>query len=155
MRLEQQFAATAITLQKTMKYAQGSRASCNYKDNRAVPAWKCQAGSNRIERGQNRDESDRKRVSDGRKAKIVSLPHIWGDRRRKRGWWEFLDFKKDEKKRLTWIETLREGLEKYFDFFDFSLRSFQYDEYTFSRLQFNVDASRIRVNFKKKIPWLR
>lgn len=84
--VEQRF--TAITLQRTMKYAQGSPASCNYKDNRArfqrENHRKSRSMSSRIESSRaesgarNRDESDRKYTLDTleTETEIVSLPHI-------------------------------------------------------------------------------
>lgn len=82
--MEQRF--TAITLQRTMKYTQGSRhlviTKITARDSsvKIVVRARCQAGSNRGESNRNRDESDRKYALDTLD-EIVSLPHISGDQR--------------------------------------------------------------------------
>lgn len=123
--------------------------SCNYKDNRAAPAWKSsyaldvkRIGSNRAESGPNRGSRRIWSYRDGRKAKIVSLPHIWGGGKENgENFWIL---------KRTWLQNVplfyRNNVRKrgVFSLLRFIVRIFpiRFDEHTFSR--FKDDSTRIR-----------
>lgn len=126
--------------------------SCNYKDNRAAPAWK---SSYALDVKPDRIESSR--IGAESRIETNLIVSRWTEsenrvasaylRRRKREWWEFLDFKKDLASKRAFI--LRNNSERgVFSFFPFIVRIFpiRFDEHTFSR--FKDDSTSIATRIR-------
>lgn len=126
--------------------------SCNYKDNRAAPAWKSsyaldvkRIGSDRAESGPNRGSRRIWSYRDGRKAKIVSLPHIWGGgKENDENFWILKRTDFASKRAFILRNNSERGV---FSFFPFIVRIFpiRFDEHTFSRFKHDSTSIATRI----------